>query len=351
MCGRRKHQQAGHTTSDATQQYVSAGELQAQFPSLIQGLHTSLAMAVAENRGQGGRYMTPPTFQDGDDPELFLRKFENCAEANGWSYKGSALVNRVLNSMKKPADGWYQREILPQASLLTWIEFKALFIAEYTQPLHVIQNQLKARKQEPTEGVKAFAHDVRWLFAQAHIPPHLQVGTFVEKCRPTLSELLTFRQPRDLDEAITMATAYEAETLLQSLASGRLATPGGRGEAGAGTGRVGPEGQGRYVPPQQRSQQVTIGYVSGDTRNQLRFLGTNNLTCYSSGNPNHFIKDCPERQVKRPLANMHMVLSANHGMDWGVREVQSHTQPNHRMYVTGRETEEGCPEIFMTNLP
>jgi len=78
-------QHAGHTRSDATQQYVSAGELQAHFASLIQGMHTSLAMTLAENRGQGGRYMTPPIFQDGDDPELFWRKFENCAEANGWS--------------------------------------------------------------------------------------------------------------------------------------------------------------------------------------------------------------------------------------------------------------------------
>ena len=65
--------------------------------------------------------------------------------------------------MKKPADGWYQREILPQASLLTWIEFKALFIAEYTQPLQVILNQLKAKRQGPTEGVKAFAHELRLI--------------------------------------------------------------------------------------------------------------------------------------------------------------------------------------------
>ena len=147
------------------QRPLNPQELQDAIVSLVQGMQTSL-IAVTDNKAQGGRHMTPPIYQDGDDPELFLQKFENCAEANGWSFQGAALVNRVLNSMKKPADGWYKREILPHAPYLSWDQFKALFIEEYTQPLQVTLNQLRAKKQGANEGVRAFSQDLCRLCAR-----------------------------------------------------------------------------------------------------------------------------------------------------------------------------------------
>ncbi|MCP4243484.1 MAG: DDE-type integrase/transposase/recombinase, partial [bacterium] len=240
------------------------------------GLPSGCALLPEESHAGAERHLTKEKLRfdpDKDaDPIEWVLSALDIAEQCGWNERqGAAWARRQLQGSART---WQQT--LPRTITGRFTPLVRALIGEFrsTDYRDRLKAELTDRAQRSTELAAAYARDLRTLWRKLHgttsvISDEEALDRFTRGLRPSLRKAVAQHGARTMDEAVQVATRYEAATRQErKIAAVSEPTP-------RYTSRPPPRGQGRPRPRGSRP---------GDEKG----------LCRNCQQPDHWYTDCPK---------------------------------------------------------
>lgn len=176
------------------------------------------ALSSTVNHSQTASYINiaPLPIFHGDStesPATHLSRFSKVCRANN-ATATDTMMKIFPVTLENEAALWYDLNIEPYYSSLTWEEMKTSFLEAYNtiQLADQLRSELMMIDQGDDESVRSYFVRLQWIlrrWPEHGMPENLIRGIFVDGLREDLRDWIVLQKPSSLNEALRLAFGFE----------------------------------------------------------------------------------------------------------------------------------------------